>query len=340
MTTSPSPSAEESPSARRKRNPPRAPAPGRPPSRRPDLPPGPGPRPGREGFRLPEVPLLAAVGGLHFLGLTAVAGLRLEYLILDGCLVALALAGGTRVLARTAFPLWLTGVLYLNLQPLLLPLRGAIHTGDLFALDAAVFPAPGGGNWPAYFAGHHHPALDLFAGTAYLVYLVQFIGVFLFLHFRDRREATKMAWAFLAVNVVGIAGYLLFPAAPPWYVLDHGVGPADLSAAPSAAGAARFDALVGVRYFDAFYGKNPNVFGAMPSLHVAYPTVAAGFLARRGRGPALFGIAFVAWVAFAAVYLVHHYVLDVVVGALTGLLALALVELSFRAAPDAAGGRT
>ena len=178
------------------------------------------------------------------------------------------------------------------------------------------------------------------AGLAYLVYLLEFVGVFVYLYFRHRPESRKLAWGFLAVNALGIAGYVLFPAAPPWYVLAHGPGPADLAVAPSAAAAARFDALVGIDYFASFYAKNPNVFGAMPSLHVAYPTLAACFLAKRGTRLALFGLAFVAWVAFAAVYLVHHYVLDVAVGAAVGIVAFALVELLFRAAPVAAGGRT
>lgn len=283
-------------------------------------------------------PILAAAGGVHFTALSAVGELGLEYLALDGLLVGLALAGGKALfLARTAFPLWLTGVLYLNLQPVLLPLRGPILTGELWALDAALFPAPGGGGWPAFFAANPHGGLDLLAGLAYLLYLLQFFAVFLFFYFNDRPNARKMAWCFFAVNVIGIAGYVVFPAAPPWYVLAHGPGPADLAAAPSAAGAARFDALVGVPYFEAFYAKNPNVFGAMPSLHVAYPTIAAGFLARRGVGPAAFGIAFAAWVAFAAVYLAHHYVLDVVAGAAVGLAAFVLVEHLTRAAPAAGG---
>jgi membrane-associated phospholipid phosphatase len=285
-------------------------------------------------------PVLATAGGAHFAALWAVGGAGWDYLALDGLLVGLALAGGRALfLARTAFPLWLTGVLYLNLQPVLLPLRGPILTGQLFALDAALFPAPGGGGWPAFFSRHPRVALDVVAGLAYLVYLLEFFAVFLFFHFRERPIARRMAWCFLAVNVLGIAGYVLFPAAPPWYVLAHGPGPAELAAAPSAAGAARFDALFGIRYFAAFYAKNPNVFGAMPSLHVAYPTIAACFLARRGLVPAALGAVFAAWVAFSAVYLVHHYVLDVVAGAAVGLAAFALVEGFFRAAPAIGGAR-
>lgn len=111
-------------------------------------------------------------------------------------------------------------------------------------------------------------------------------------------------------------------------MLAHGPGPADLTVAPSAAGAARFDELLGIRYFSNFYARNPNVFGAMPSLHVAYPTVAAFFLWRQGPLLRAFGLLFAALVAFSAIYLVHHYVLDVVAGAAVGLVTCTIVELA------------
>src|SRR5262249_73366 len=67
---------------------------------------------------------------------------------------------------------------------------------------------------------------------------------------------------------------------------------------------------------------NPNVFGAMPSLHVAYPLMVVMFTWDRGwiwRGGT---IAFTALVSFAAVYLGHHYVLDLVAGYLVGAVSV------------------
>ena len=268
---------------------------------------------------------------LHFTLVVIAGRFRWDVVIMDGALLAFALRGGAALgFARMAFPLWLTGVLYLDVQAYLLPFKGAIHTGDLFALDAVIFPAPGGVPWPAYFAEHTHAVADFFCGLAYAVYLFQFFGVLLWLYWSDRPAAKAMAWCFFAANVLGIIGYVVYPAAPPWYVLDYGPGPADLSALPSAAGAARFDALLGIDYFRAFYAKNPNVFGAMPSLHVAYPVAAAAFLWGRGRLPRILGVGFALWVAFSAVYLVHHYLLDVVAGVAVGLCAFAVVRAAGR----------
>lgn len=271
---------------------------------------------------------LLPVAALAHFALVLLAGrFRWDVVIMDGALLGFALAGGKALgFARMAFPLWLTGVLYLDVQAYLLPFKGVIHTGDLFVADAALFPAPGGVPWPAFFAENTHAVADFFCGLAYALYLFQFFGVLLWLYWADRPAARAMAWCFFAANVLGIIGYVVYPAAPPWYVLQYGPGPADLAAAPSAAGAARFDALLGIDYFRAFYAKNPNVFGAMPSLHVAYPVAAAAFLWGRGRLPRIFAVGFALWVAFSAVYLVHHYVLDVVAGISVGVLAFAIVR--------------
>jgi membrane-associated phospholipid phosphatase len=98
---------------------------------------------------------------------------------------------------------------------------------------------------------------------------------------------------------------------------------------PSAAGAARFDALVGIELFARFYSRNPNVFGATPSLHVAYAVMAAWHLWHRGLFARGFGVAFSLLIGFSAVYLAHHYVLDVVAGAATGLITCVVVDRAF-----------
>lgn len=111
---------------------------------------------------------------------------------------------------------------------------------------------------------------------------------------------STLAWGFLLVNLIGMFDWLVFPAAPPWYVAQYGAGPAQLDATPSAAGAARFDELLGVHYFADFYARSGNVFGAMPSLHVAYPTLVFLVLRERVRLGAIMALSFAIFVAFSA----------------------------------------
>ena len=80
----------------------------------------------------------------------------------------------------------------------------------------------------------------------------------------------RFVWIFVAANFVGFACYYVYPAAPPWYVADHGFA-VDMSVRASAAGALRFDRLIGLPLMQGFYGKSADVFGAIPSLHVVYP---------------------------------------------------------------------
>jgi hypothetical protein len=171
------------------------------------------------------------------------------------------------------------------------------------------------------FARHHWPLVDFVTGLSYIVYVYWALAFALYLLFfrRDRpgrRLLARLGWTFAAVNIVGFATYYIYPAAPPWYVAQHGLGPADLSVAASPAAAARWDALTGIPYFASFYGRAADVFGAIPSLHVAYPLLVFlyGRALRRPVFDAL-NIGLFMLVSFSAVYLQHHYVLDVALGA-------------------------
>jgi membrane-associated phospholipid phosphatase len=78
---------------------------------------------------------------------------------------------------------------------------------------------------------------------------------------------------------------------------------------------ARVDAWLGVPYFAGMYGRASDVFGAMPSLHVAYALIVV--LVGWPSLPPLWraaSLAFFFLMTFAAVYLDHHWVLDAVAG--------------------------
>ena len=179
-----------------------------------------------------------------------------------------------------------------------------------------------------FFAVHHSAPVDILAGFFYLCWVPVPIIFGLWLYFKGQRgEYLHFAIVFLFVNLLGFAIYYIHPAAPPWYVASHGFDfiegtPGDV------AGLGRFDELTGLGIFDALYGRNANVFAAMPSLHSAYMLIAFIY-SLRARCPLWMRIAcglICAGIWFTAVYSSHHYILDVLAGIGVTLLGYLIFE--------------
>jgi len=199
-----------------------------------------------------------------------------------------------------------------------------------------------------YFYTHHCTLADLFSGLAYLCWVPGPMALGLWLYFTGhRREYLHFAVAFLVVNWLGFAIYYIHPAAPPWYVIEHGFEPI-LGTPGSAAGLVRFDELIGIPIFQSIYVNNSNIFAAVPSLHAAYMLVATIYAVMSSRVGACpmptcqaAGIPSPCWqkfiipaictlitlgIWFAAVYSCHHYIIDVLLGIATAILGVVLFE--------------
>jgi hypothetical protein len=126
---------------------------------------------------------------------------------------------------------------------------------------------------------------------------------------------------------MGFITYHVYPAAPPWYFHTHGCVVDVLARSSEGPNLARVDALLGVHYFQGLYGRSNDVFGAVPSLHVAYPLVVVLDGWRLfGRFGKIFTTSFWAVMCFAAVYLDHHWVIDVILGLIYALGAFSFVR--------------
>ena len=180
----------------------------------------------------------------------------------------------------------------------------------------------------AWFAQHHHAVADVMAGLFYLCWVPVPLGFAIYLYLKGKREMyLRFSLAFLFVNLVGFVGYYIHPAAPPWYVIEHGFTPV-LNTPGSVAGLGRFDSLVGAPVFHSIYCNNSNVFAAVPSLHAAYMLVATiyAIISRQSK----LCIAIFAFICmgiwWTAVYSTHHYIIDVLLGILTTIVALLILE--------------
>lgn len=99
----------------------------------------------------------------------------------------------------------------------------------------------------------------------------------------------------------------------------YGLGPAKLDVLANVAGCGRFDSLIGFPLFAGWYGKSADVHGAIPSLHIAYPLMAVYYAFRFGALKKLtFGFYFL--MCFSAVYLNHHYLLDIIWGSIYAIV--------------------
>ncbi|MRG90668.1 hypothetical protein GF068_01830 [Polyangium spumosum] len=159
-----------------------------------------------------------------------------------------------------------------------------------------------------------HPALDLLCALPYGAYLYVMALHYGYLCVKKPDEARTFTRLAIGTHVLGFATYLLLPAAPPWYVATHGCA-IDLAAQGSPAALTRVDALIGYGYFASIYGHGAVVFGALPSLHVTYPLYGLIATWRTASLPSrVLQIAYTIVMPFAAIYLGHHYVIDVVLG--------------------------
>lgn len=181
------------------------------------------------------------------------------------------------------------------------------------------------GEW---FNLHNCAFADFMAGFFYLCWVPVPLGFAMYLYLKGKREMyLRFSLAFLFVNLVGFVGYYIHPAAPPWYVIEHGFTPV-LNTPGSVAGLGRFDSLVGAPVFHSIYCNNSNVFAAVPSLHAAYMLVATIYAVISHQNKLCIGIfAFICMgIWWTAVYSTHHYIIDVLLGILTTIVALLILE--------------
>jgi len=156
--------------------------------------------------------------------------------------------------------------------------------------------------------------LDIIAASVYLLHfaIVAIYFILLAVYYRNSKSLVPFyfMWCFGVMNILATFTHLFWPTAPPWYNELYGFAPASYTHVKSnPADLKNIDELLNYPLFQTVYAGNAITFGAFPSLHAAWPMLIAVF------APTKFARTFMACyagtVCWAAVYLNHHYLLDV-----------------------------
>lgn len=202
------------------------------------------------------------------------------------------------------------------------------------ALPGPAFAQAGGGveAWLAYGATAVHAS-----------YFFGFVLVGLWLWLRWRAHFALYTRTLAFTFLLGLVGYVLLPAEPPWLLArEPGAPPAGRYIVETTRGAPVASAVVEAgrawqRDPDAL--GDPNPAAAMPSVHTAVTTALTLVLWRVDRRAGVAGLVYTAAMCFSLVYLGEHWVLDLLAGMACAGAAMWLASrfpyrgTRFRAAP-------
>jgi hypothetical protein len=200
------------------------------------------------------------------------------------------------------FDLWLAGLLGLG------------STTPTQWLQAHLHPGPVDGTAIPWFA----VLVSLVYCSHYLVMPVTAVVTWI----RDRAEFRQWMTMVVTLAVAGLATYVLLPTAPPWLASYEG----DLAGPPVLRLSSEGFDHVGLNLVGSALKLGQglvNPVAAMPSLHVAFATLAAGFWwsrVRRRWRPLL--LLYPVAMCFTLAYGGEHYVLDELAGVAYAVLVL------------------
>jgi len=212
----------------------------------------------------------------------------------------------------------------------------APHVTEMIHGDEAMFGWLTGGVVPTVWLQDHlyHVHIQWYDVAVSFVYFSHFVTaliVAVVLWMRNRARWASFIRRFITLNVLGLATYFLYPAAPPWMAAQdfyiqsihdglatRGWSAIGLHGAGNLLNAAKIDAA--------------NPVAAMPSLHSAYALIVVAFFlptVRKRWWPLL--LAYPLAMTFTLVYAGEHYMTDVLVGWFYVLVTMVGVSAAERA---------
>ncbi|GAA4212044.1 phosphatase PAP2 family protein [Actinocatenispora rupis] len=204
------------------------------------------------------------------------------------------------------------------------------HVYEMLAVDHALFGVtPTVWLQQHLYNPHHIYPWDVAVSFVYFSHFVTAYVVAAVLWLRNRSAWSAFMRRWMLLTFAGLATYILYPAAPPWWASKYGL--IEPVARISARG---WNALglhgAGNMLNHAQLGANP--VAAMPSLHFAFSFCVALFFATRVRRrwiPLL--MLYPLAMAFTLSYAAEHHVADMIAGALYTVAAFVAVTVAERA---------
>jgi membrane-associated phospholipid phosphatase len=246
-------------------------------------------------------------------------------------LLAAVVLGRGRLFLRDWVPFIALLLAYELMRGLAASFGFGIHVTDMVTLERAfsfgLLPTQVLQDWL-------HPAVgvDLIAIGATIVYMLHFalplVTGFVLWVWR-RTHYYDFVAALILLCLAAFVTFVVFPAAPPWYVAWKGLlNGADGRPLITYLKPGAFEQLANALGFNgryiytyAFYEVGANNTAAFPSLHAAFPFLSFLFLRRAFGRVGWLAFAYFLVVAFSIVYLGDHYFVDVLAGALYAAVA-------------------
>ena len=199
----------------------------------------------------------------------------------------------------------------------------AVHSDSIIAIERGLF-----GMIPSvelqqalYTPGSPSP-LDLALSLVYLGHFLLPLLVAFGLWVADRRLYHRFVFALVLVSFAAFLTALFLPVAPPRFAGEYGQAIPVHDIVRETLLTLQISPVTTWTYGNAI----GNPVAAMPSLHAAFPLLAALVVAMRWPRLGLALSVYTAVVWFAIVYLGHHYVVDALAGGAYALVVFAVVS--------------
>ncbi|MDH4222338.1 MAG: phosphatase PAP2 family protein [candidate division Zixibacteria bacterium] len=293
----------------------------------------------REEKKFPVVVLILVI--LFFIIINQVTKFRPDHAFLALLIVTLSLGKekSRRFLIDWA-PLILFWIAYDMMRGVADSIRGVIQVEAPYRCEYILFSHFFGGKIPPFWFQDFqallgdkiwHRFLDIMIANIYtLHFAIPVVVGWIFWHTtNDRSTFYRYFYTLTVLNAMALITFMLYPAAPPWYVYNYGfVQPAHINFSGLSAGSLiNVDKLLGTHFFATVWDSfNPNHFAAIPSLHGAYPIATTIFLYQKFHRFKKSLIIYCIAVWFGAVYLNHHYVIDLIIGAIYLVVSYFVVD--------------